>query len=95
MLKFKVGEEFDAGIERLSRILDYSTCRDLTVTARRGDKIGVSLSGDSAVIYYRDKVQFFRGIGVLLERAKKYDSFEVFEDGYFEDLTTMIDTSRC
>ena len=95
MLKFKVNSEFEAGINNLSKILDYNTTKDITVTAEKGDRIGVSLDGSSAVIYYRDKVQFFRGIGVLLENIKVSDKFEIFDDGFFETITTMIDTSRC
>ena len=95
MLKFEVSSEFDAGIERFSKVLDYKIEQDIIVTAEKGDRIGVSLHHGSAVIYYRDKVQFFRGIGILLEKARVTDAFEVFEDGYFESVTTMIDTSRC
>ena len=95
MLKFNVSSEFKSGIERLSRVLGFEIGEGINITAEKGDRIGVSLKDGNAVIYYRDKVQFFREIGVLLEKLKASDSFEIFEDGYFENLTTMIDTSRC
>ena len=95
MFNFNVNQELEAGIQRLKSVLGYEIGDGITVTAKQGDKIGVSLKNGSATIYYRDKVQFFRGIGVLAENAKLSDSFEIFEDGYFESITTMIDTSRC
>ena len=93
--KFNTDADFAPGIERLSHLLGYEMGEGITVSAEQGERIGVSLKDGAAVIYYRDKVQFFRGIGILLERAGATDAFEVFEDGYFETLTTMIDTSRC
>ena len=94
-LNFKVDESLNVGIERLSSVLGYECGEGVTVTAVKGEKIGVTLKNGNAVIYYRDKAQFFRGLGVLIENAKKASDFEVFEDGFFETLSAMIDSSRC
>ena len=79
-LNFNVDQQFLCGIQRLSTTLGYEIGEGITVTAQQGDRIGVSLKDGNAVIYYRKKVQFFRGIGILMERARLSDSFEVFED---------------
>ena len=94
-LNFKVDKGFDVGIKRLEKLLGYECGEGITVYAEAGDKIGVTLSGGVATIYYRDKVQFFRGLGVLIENVKKSCQFEIFEDGHFTTLSAMIDASRC
>ncbi|MBQ8907246.1 MAG: beta-N-acetylhexosaminidase [Clostridia bacterium] len=94
-LNFKVDEAFRCGIERLAATLGYTCAEDgITVTAQKGEKIGVACKDGAAVIYYRERVQFYRGIGLLLENLKKSARFEVFEDGFFVNVSTMIDASR-
>ena len=94
-LNFKVAEEFRAGIERLSGILGYELAQGgVTVKAEKGEKIGVACQNGEATVYYREKAQFYRGIGLLLENLKNASQFEVFEDGFFEGVSTMIDASR-
>ena len=94
-LNFKVDKTFDEGIKRLRELLGYECGDGITVYAERGEKIGVKLSDGVATIYYRDKVQFFRGIGVLIENAKNSSQFEIFEEGHFTTLSAMVDASRC
>ena len=95
-LNFKVCSCFAEGIRRLSPVLDYEiSANGLTVKAEECDKIGVCLKDGEATIYYKNKVQFFRGIGVLLENIKESSEFEVFFDTHFDTLSGMIDASRC
>ena len=94
-LNFKVAEELMLGVTRLSSVLGYELGEGITVSAVKGDRIGVSLKGGAATIYYREKVQFFRGIGVLLQNAKKEDEFDITEDGFFDTVASMIDAARC
>ena len=94
-LNFKVDKDFEIGIKRLEKLLGYECGDGITVYAEQGDKIGVTLSDGVARIYYRDKVQFFRGIGILVENVKKSSQFELLEDGHFTTLSAMIDASRC
>ncbi len=93
-LRFNVDKEFYAGIERLSGILGYEMSDGITVTGVKSDRIGTSLKGNNAVIYYKNKVQFFRGIGTLCQHAADGD-FDICEDGFFDTLSAMIDASRC
>lgn len=94
-LNFNVDSELLLGTERILPILGAEIGEGITVSAVKGDKIGVSLKGGAATIYYRDKVQFYRGIGVLLENAKESSEFVITEDGYFTNISAMIDASRC
>ncbi len=92
---FDVDAALKEGIARLSPVLGYEESDDgIRVTAVPGEKIGVSLRDGAAVVYYRDTVQFFRGLGVLCERAGE-GAFELTEDGHFTTLSTMVDASRC
>ena len=94
-LNFNVDKSFDLGIDRLAGTLGFERGEGISVSAVKGDRIGVSLKDGKAVIYYRDKVQFFRGLGVLIENAKKSAELDITEDGFFETLSAMIDSSRC
>ena len=95
-LQFKVDETFLTGITRLQAVLGFEQGEGVLVTAEQGSKIGVSKTGNEAVIYYTQKHHFFRELGVLIEKLKKgEDEFSLVEDGQFETVATMIDTSRC
>ncbi len=91
---FNVDKEFNEGIERLASVLGYESGSGITVTAKQGGRIGVSLKGSEAVIYYKNKAQFFRGIGMLVQHADEGD-FDITDDGFFDTLGAMIDSSRC
>ncbi len=93
-LNFNVDKKFSAGIERLAQVLGYELGGGIEVSAVEGEKIGVSLHGEKAVIYHKTVSQFFRGIGTLLQHAEKGD-FDITEDGFFNTLSAMIDASRC
>lgn len=92
---FDVDEAFREGIKRLSSILGIEEGAGINVRAVAGERIGVSLKNGCAVIYYREKHHFFRGLGILCENAKKSDLFDISEDGFFENISAMIDASRC
>ena len=95
-LNFKVDAELLSAAERIFPTLGIEACEcGITVNAVKGDRIGVSLSNGEATVYYRDKVQFFRGLGVLVEKAKDNSAFDITEDGYFKNVSAMIDASRC
>lgn len=94
-LNFKVDKEFFEGISRLSSVLGYELGDGITVTAEACDKCGVTLKDGAAVIYYKNKAQFFRGIGLLLENAREKSEFSVFSDTHFDTVSSMVDASRC
>ena len=95
-LQFDIQEELRVGVERLQSVLGFTIGKGLVVSAVQGEKLGVSKTGNEAVIYYTQKHQFFRELGILVEQLKENDGdFAMEEDGYFQTLATMIDTSRC
>lgn len=93
-LNFNVDGELAVGIERLRDVLGYELGEGINVRAEEGDRIGISLKDGNAVIYYTKKHLFFRELGVLVENARRSDAFEITEDGFFDVVSTMIDTSR-
>ena len=94
-LNFNIDAELMLGVNRILPLISAEIGEGITVEAVKGDKIGVTLKDGNATIYYRDKVQFFRGLGILVENAKKSSEFEILEDGYFKNISAMIDASRC
>ena len=66
----------------------------IKLTAVCGKRIGVTLKDGEAVIYYRDRVQFYRGLGLLVENAKLNNAFDITESCPFDTVSTMIDASR-
>ena len=68
---FSVDKTFDIGIKRLSSLLGFECAEDgIHVVAKKRELPGVSLSEGKAIIYYKEKHQFFRELGVLFENAK-------------------------
>lgn len=95
IFKFTVDKDLLCGIERLKSLLGFEIGDGIEVFAEKADKNGVTLKDGKAVIYYTRKSVFFRELGLLTENAKKQNSFEIFEDVFFTELSTMIDASRC
>ncbi len=93
-LNFKVEKELIAPAERLSDILGFEIGGGIEVTAVKGERVGVSLKNGKATIYYKEKNHFFREIGILVENAKKLDSFDISEDSFFTMTGVMMDTSN-
>lgn len=93
-LNFNVDKDLLVGVERLKKVIGYELGEGITVKAEMGDKLGVSLKNGNAVIYYTKKHLFFRELGVLVENARRSDEFDITEDGFFDVVSTMIDTSR-
>ncbi len=93
-LNITVDQELYAGIERLSPILGIEQGDEISLTAIKGDRIGASLKEGVGTVYYREKHQFFRELGVFVENAKKSDCFDVTEDGFFKTVGLMFNASR-
>jgi len=92
---FKIDSSFMEGVQRLTAVLGFEIGEGIEVTATEGERRGVSLKDGKATLYYDKKFYFFRALGLLVENARKSDSFDITEDSFFEDLGVMIDTSRC
>ena len=66
---FKVEKKFEKGILRLQKLLVFELGDGICVSAQRGERIGVSLNGEKAVIFYKEKHHFFRELGLLFQYA--------------------------
>ena len=92
---FKIDKEFENGVQRLASVLGYEIGEGgISVSAQKGDRVGVSLKDKQVTIYYIQKNHFFRELGILVENAKKSDSFDISEDGFFSMTGVMLDTSN-
>lgn len=94
-LDFCTPEIFDIGINRLKEKLGFERGDGIKVTAEQGKRLGLSLNEEKAVIYYQEKHQFWRELGLLIEHLKKSEEVDISEDGFFSTLGVMIDASRC
>ena len=92
---FDVDTDLMIGTERLTDVLGFKIGDGIRVRAEKGDRVGVSLHGGEATVCYTRKNLFFRGLGLLVEHAAAESDFDLFEDGFFESLSAMIDVSRC
>ena len=94
--EFYLEDDLKIGAERLKNTLGFGLGCGIKVYAEKSEKIGVCKKGNCATIYYKEKHHFFRELGVLFETVQKEDKdFEIFEDGFFETIATMVDASRC
>ncbi len=92
---FSTDSETLRAIGSVSDILDFELGDGISVNIEKADRTSVTLSEGQAKICYRRKSHVFRGISLLAERIRRGEgSFEIIEDGFFESLSTMLDTSR-
>ncbi|MCH1643175.1 beta-N-acetylhexosaminidase [Paenibacillus timonensis] len=61
---------------------------------RDAGQLRVSLGGGKGRIEYVEKIHFFRALGLLVERAKTSDAFELTELPSFDYNGAMLDASR-
>ncbi len=94
VFSFETDADLQVGIERLRPVLGFEFGDGITVTAEKGDRLGVTLKDGKATVYYTKKHLFFRELGILCEHAAEQE-FEIFEDTFFDQLSVMIDASRC
>ena len=92
-LLINANKDLQKGIERLSKILNIELGSGIKVNAVQGDKVGTSLKGGVGTIYYKEKCHFFRELGVFVENARKSDSFDITEDGFFKTVGLMFSTT--
>ena len=70
-LNFKVKEDLLIGARRLSGLLGYEISDSgITVTECKGVKVGIEVKSGAAKIYYKQKNQFFRELGILVNHLK-------------------------
>ena len=94
---FNVTRSLLEGAKKIAPVLGFEITESegIHVKASCGKRIGVTLLGGEATIFYRDRVQFIRGLGILTERLNRgEESFEYCETAHFDTVSTMIDASR-
>ena len=95
-LNFKVKDDLLIGARRLGGLLGYEISDSgITVTECKGDKVGIEVKSGAAKIYYKQKNQFFRELGILVNHLKDGGEDTVrIEESCFDTLGVMIDASR-
>ncbi len=84
------------GIELLKKDLNYEIGKgdlDLEVINRPG-KLKVKVENKKARIEYQEKIHFFRGLGLLLEKIEEKNIFKIKEEPQFKMNGIMVDVSR-
>ena len=95
LISFSACEAFSEGISRLCKVLDIEIGEGgYRIRAEKADYLGASLSGKDGVIYYKEKIHFFRALGLFVEKARLGKDFEVKEELSFDTVGMMFDTSR-
>lgn len=95
LISFLNSESFSEGLSRLLPLLDVTVGEGgFSVRAERADFLGASLSGKNGIIYYKEKIHFFRALGLFVEKARLGKDFEVRESLSFDTVGMMFDTSR-
>ena len=93
-IQLNVNDDLQKAANRLSDILGVEFGSGIEVNAVLGDRIGASLKGGVGTIYYRERCHFFRELGVFVENARKSDSFDVTEDGFFNTVGLMFNATH-
>lgn len=93
-IQLNVNDDLQKAANRLSDILDVEFGSGIEVNAVLGDRIGASLKEGVGTIYYRERCHFFRELGVFVENARKSDSFDVTEDGFFNTVGLMFNATH-
>lgn len=94
-LRFLGAEDFDIGIRRLSKLLDFELSDDgFLIKVVKSERIGAVLMDGEGIIYYKEKIHFFRALGLFIEQFRNCSSFEIYEDIDFDTAGVMIDASR-
>ncbi|REK71807.1 beta-N-acetylhexosaminidase [Paenibacillus paeoniae] len=88
--------ELRSGIELLLKDLGVTEAEGgIVVSVEPSEKeLQVGLQGDKAYIRYAAKHQFFRGLGLLLQKGSAGESFELNETQQFDTIGPMFDLSR-
>ena len=93
-LLINANKDLQKGLERIAKLLNVELGSGTVVNAVEGDRIGASLKDGVGTIYYREKCHFFRELGVFVQNAKKSDSFDITEDGFFKTVGLMFNATN-
>ncbi len=88
-------EAFAEGLSRVMPVLGIEAGEGgFTLRAEKADFLGASLKGNFGIIYYKEKIHFFRALGLFVEKARLGGDFEVREQPRFDTVGMMFDVSR-
>ena len=93
-LQINANKDLQKGTERLAKLLGVELGSGIKINAVCGDRIGASLKDGEGVIYYKEKCHFFRELGVFVQNARKSDSFDITEDGFFNTVGLMFNATH-
>ena len=94
-ISFFACEDFAEGLSHVMPLLGIEIAEGgFSLRAEKADFLGVSLKGNAAVIYYKEKNHFFRALGIFVEKARLGGDFEVREQPSFDTVGMMFDVSR-
>jgi N-acetyl-beta-hexosaminidase len=88
-------DDLQKGIEQFSGHFNFTVCKDgLKVEIVHTDRgLKLSKNGDSAVIGFNRKIEFFRALGYLFQHMDK-PSIDITEESQADLLGVMVDNSR-
>ncbi len=95
ILNFINPEEFTQGLERIQNILDFEIAiGGIPVELIKGDKSAVSFKNGEGKIYYKEKINVFRNLGIFLENIKEKNEFYIEENIRFDMIGVMLDVAH-
>lgn len=88
-------DDLQKGMEQFSGHFNFTVCKDgLKVEIVHTDRgLKLSKNGDSAVIGFNRKIEFFRALGYLFQHMDK-PSIDITEESQADLLGVMVDNSR-
>lgn len=92
----QLAPELKPGLELLLKDLGVTQAEDgIKVSAAPSEgELQVGLKGGEAYIRYGAKHQFFRGLGLLVQKGRTGEEFEIREKQQFDTIGPMFDLSR-
>lgn len=95
-LKFlNLPKELEAGAKRASKTLDFKISEDgLEIQVVKCDGIFAKKCGNEISVGYKEKIHFFRALGLLTEKLRSGEDFFVEEEAIFNTCGAMPDLSN-
>lgn len=95
VLNFVNSGEFSKALERIKSILNFDIAiGGIPVEFIKGDKSAVSFKNGEGKIYYKEKNNIFRNLGIFLENIKTKNEFYIEEKLRFDMVGVMLDVAH-
>jgi hypothetical protein len=87
--------ELEKGISIMEKYYNFENSTDgISVCVKRSEEIKVDFRENTATVFYKEKIHFFRALGLLLENIENKKEFCLSETAYFQTSGVMLDMSR-